>query len=196
MARGDTLNVSAPGVLGNDTDVDGNPLVAVLVSGPANGGLTLNANGSFSYTHNGGSSTSDGFTYKVNDGTTDGNTVTVGFTIPSAPVPASTMYVQDLAAATLKGGGPTWTAVVTVTVLNNLGQPVSGVAVTGRWTAGVSGSVACDTVTDANGRCSARRSSIDKKVASVTFNVDGLTKSGLSYNSAANLKSSVVVTKP
>ena len=198
VAKGGTLNVSVPGLLGNDGDVDGNPLFAVLVSGPANGGLTLNANGSFSYTHNGGVSTSDGFTYKLNDGTADGNIATVGITVTSAPapVPASTMYVRDLAAATLKSGGPTWTAVVTVTVVNNLGQPVSGVAVTGRWTAGASGSVACDTVTDGNGLCSARRSNIDRKVASVTFNVDGLTKSGLTYNSSANLRSSIVVTKP
>ena len=29
------LNVAAPGVLGNDTDIDGGPLHAVLVSGPA-----------------------------------------------------------------------------------------------------------------------------------------------------------------
>ena len=29
------LNVVAPGVLGNDTDADGDPLTAVLVSGPA-----------------------------------------------------------------------------------------------------------------------------------------------------------------
>ena len=34
VANGTTLVVSAPGVLGNDSDVDGNPLVAVLVSVP------------------------------------------------------------------------------------------------------------------------------------------------------------------
>ena len=32
-----TLTVTAPGVLGNDTDADGNPLTAVMVSGPAHG---------------------------------------------------------------------------------------------------------------------------------------------------------------
>ena len=39
------LTVGAPGVLGNDTDVDAGTLTAILVSGPANGTLTLNANG-------------------------------------------------------------------------------------------------------------------------------------------------------
>ena len=33
--RGHALTVAAPGVLGNDSDVDGNPLTAVLVTGPA-----------------------------------------------------------------------------------------------------------------------------------------------------------------
>ena len=42
-----TLNVAAPGVLGNDTDPDpGDTLTAVFVSGPSHGSVTLNANGS------------------------------------------------------------------------------------------------------------------------------------------------------
>ncbi|MFA9566423.1 MAG: gamma-glutamyl-gamma-aminobutyrate hydrolase family protein, partial [Acidimicrobiales bacterium] len=43
------LNVAAGGVLANDSDLEGNPLTAVLVSGPSNGTLSLNADGSFSY---------------------------------------------------------------------------------------------------------------------------------------------------
>src|SRR5205085_11305343 len=44
-----TLVVAAPGVLGNDSDVDGNPLTAVLVSGVAHGSLSVAADGSFTY---------------------------------------------------------------------------------------------------------------------------------------------------
>src|SRR5207247_5239205 len=44
------LTVAAPGVLANDSDVDGNPLTAVFVSGPSHGTVTLNSNGSFTYT--------------------------------------------------------------------------------------------------------------------------------------------------
>jgi hypothetical protein len=59
------LNVPAPGVLSNDT----NPntlanLTAVKVTDPNNGTLTLNPDGSFTYTPNPGFSGSDSFTYK------------------------------------------------------------------------------------------------------------------------------------
>ena len=43
------LTVAAPGVLSNDTDVDGDPLTAVLVADAAHGTLALAADGSFTY---------------------------------------------------------------------------------------------------------------------------------------------------
>ena len=46
-----TLSVDAPGVLANDTDTEGDALAASVVdSGPSSGSLTLNADGSFTYT--------------------------------------------------------------------------------------------------------------------------------------------------
>ena len=42
----------ANSVLVNDTDVEGSALTAVLDAGPSNGTLTLNANGTFTYTPN------------------------------------------------------------------------------------------------------------------------------------------------
>ncbi|MGE4070425.1 MAG: Ig-like domain-containing protein [Lysobacterales bacterium] len=62
------LNVAAPGVLGNDSDPDGDPITAQLVSGPSKGTLTLNANGSFSYTPNANANGPDTFTYNAFDG--------------------------------------------------------------------------------------------------------------------------------
>src|SRR5262249_9788997 len=48
---GQTLTVSGiQGVLANDTDGDGDPLTAVLETGPAHGTLDLNTDGSFRYT--------------------------------------------------------------------------------------------------------------------------------------------------
>ena len=63
------LTVNAPGVLANDSDADGNPLTAVLGSGPSHGTLTLNANGSFTYTPTADYNGPDSFTYRASDGT-------------------------------------------------------------------------------------------------------------------------------
>ena len=74
-----TLTVDAVGgVLANDSDVDGDPLSASVVSGPANGSLALNADGSFSYTPNASFSGTDSFVYAAGDGSaTSQSTVTL-----------------------------------------------------------------------------------------------------------------------
>ena len=61
------LSVVAPGVLGNDTDPDGDALAAGLVSGPVHGALILNADGSFSYSPDGDYAGPDGFSYEACD---------------------------------------------------------------------------------------------------------------------------------
>jgi spore coat protein A, manganese oxidase len=78
-----TLTVPAPGVLANDTDINANNvLTAVLETGPANGTLTLNPDGSFSYTPNPNFNGTDTFTYKANDGVLDSLTAaTVTITV-------------------------------------------------------------------------------------------------------------------
>ncbi|MDT5196330.1 MAG: hypothetical protein QOH20_3084, partial [Mycobacterium sp.] len=50
-------------VLGNDTDDDGDPLTATVVTGPAHGDLTLNPDGSFTYTPDANYNGTDTFTY-------------------------------------------------------------------------------------------------------------------------------------
>src|SRR2546422_11322348 len=62
------LTVSAPGVLANDSDVDGDTLSAVLVSGPSHGTLTLNGDGSLVYMPALNFNGTDSFTYKASDG--------------------------------------------------------------------------------------------------------------------------------
>jgi len=87
VAAGSTLTVAAPGVLGNDTGVG--PLTAALVSGPSNGTLTLNANGSFIYTPNTGfTGPSDSFQYTANNvgGASTPATVTITVISNAAPV--------------------------------------------------------------------------------------------------------------
>jgi hypothetical protein len=59
-----TINVSA-----NDTDSDGtiNPASIVITQQPTRGTVTVNANGSVAYTHNGSETTSDSFSYTIKD---------------------------------------------------------------------------------------------------------------------------------
>jgi VCBS repeat-containing protein len=67
VTNGGLLTTTAPGVLGNDTDPENLALTAVLVGDVTNGSLTLNADGSFSYTHNGSMTLTDSFTYQAKD---------------------------------------------------------------------------------------------------------------------------------
>jgi VCBS repeat-containing protein len=93
------LLVPAPGVLGNDYDVDGNELLtSVLVSGPAHGTLTLNSDGSFTYTPAENFCGEDSFTYKAYDGELYSNvaTVTINVTcVNDAPVAQDDHYTTD-----------------------------------------------------------------------------------------------------
>jgi hypothetical protein len=75
------LNVAAPGVLANDSDADGDPLTAVLITDVSNGALTLNSDGSFSYDPDPGFFGIDSFTYVANDGLDDSNVATVTITV-------------------------------------------------------------------------------------------------------------------
>jgi VCBS repeat-containing protein len=87
-----TLNVAAPGVLGNDTDVEDDPLTAVKVTDPAHGTLTLNADGSYTDPPNTNFNGTDSFKYKATDGTTESNEATVTITVNAvndAPVAAN-----------------------------------------------------------------------------------------------------------
>jgi len=59
------LTVAAPGVLGNDTDVDGLGMTAVLVTNVTKGTLALSANGSFTYTPPANTIGTFTFTYKA-----------------------------------------------------------------------------------------------------------------------------------
>ncbi|MEN6404808.1 MAG: Ig-like domain-containing protein, partial [Armatimonadia bacterium] len=75
--RNKQLVVAAPGVLTNDTDTDSDALTAVKVSDTANGTVTLNVDGSFTYTPNAGFTGDDSFTYQANDGVADSAAATV-----------------------------------------------------------------------------------------------------------------------
>ena len=100
MAPGEVLEVAAAlGVLANDTDVEGDTLTATLVEGPANGSLTLNADGSFSYAPDAGFTGTDEFTYAVEGG--DTAAVSIEVSEPGSSVPV----LAGLVAAFQSGSG-------------------------------------------------------------------------------------------
>jgi PKD repeat protein len=77
------LTVAAPGVLANDTDPDGDALIAQLVGSTANGTVSLQSDGSFTYTPNAGFTGDDSFSYTASDGSlTSTATVTITVNTP------------------------------------------------------------------------------------------------------------------
>ena len=105
------LVVPAPGVRTNDTIEAGAPAAtAALVTGPRNGTLTLNADGSFTYTPRAGFFGSDSFTYRLTGGSLIGNTATVALTvrpINDAPVARDVAYTATEDTPLVTAAAPT-----------------------------------------------------------------------------------------
>jgi formylglycine-generating enzyme required for sulfatase activity len=96
--QGVVLSVGAPGVLGNDSDADGDVLTAVLVTAPAHGTLNLSANGAFSYTPASGYVGPDSFTYRANDGTASSASATVTLTVRAVSTGKPALSVRSATA--------------------------------------------------------------------------------------------------
>ena len=75
------VSAGMSGVLGNDTDVEGSALTAVLVAGPVMGSVALNADGSFSYSPAANANGTDTFSYFAHDGDLASAPATVTLTI-------------------------------------------------------------------------------------------------------------------
>ncbi|MCG8078005.1 MAG: Ig-like domain-containing protein, partial [Candidatus Thiodiazotropha taylori] len=120
VAEGGTITTLVGGsstVLNNDTGLGDTPVTVSLVTDVTNGSLTLNGDGTFSYTHDGSENFTDSFTYRVtdNDGQTADATVTINITPVSDQTPvanADSITVAEGATATTLVGGSS-------TVLNN-----------------------------------------------------------------------------
>src|SRR5262249_11337796 len=127
-SEGSTLTVAAPGVLGNDTDADSDPLTAVLIDGTSHGSLTLNPDGSFAYTPDPLYFGPDSFTYQAFDGTADGSIATVSITVNhvnQAPVAADDAQVVG------EGGFPAAAPGVLANDTDPDGDPLTALLVSG-----------------------------------------------------------------
>lgn len=92
------LLVSAPGILDNDYDEEGDDLTARLYIGPSSGVLSLAEDGSFSYMPNSDFFGIDSFTYVANDGESDSNIATVAIFVNSVndiPIAVNDVYYMD-----------------------------------------------------------------------------------------------------
>ncbi len=109
-------------VLGNDTDVDpGTTLTATLGASPANGTVTLNADGSFIYAPAANFNGTDSFTYSASDGTAFSNVATVTMTVTG---------VNDAPAAANDTASTTEEASISGAVLGNDTDVDSGTTLT------------------------------------------------------------------
>ncbi len=105
------------GVLSDAYDDEGDAITASLASGPSNGTLTLNADGSFTYTPNAGFVGTDSFTFTASDGNSNSDLGTVTLSVSAPPT------ATDVSAVTTTGQP------VAVNVLNNV-RDASGAALT------------------------------------------------------------------
>ncbi len=101
-------------LLANDRDVDDTTLTATILQKPAHGSITLRADGTFHYVHNGEAVTSDLFTYQVHDTADATATGTVRITVELVPLPVLGLTLQKTVG--IAGFTPACTAATQVKV--------------------------------------------------------------------------------
>lgn len=80
---------AASGLLANDTDPEDDIMTAAKTSDPAHGTVSLNPDGSFTYTPTAGFSGTDTFTYKASDDSLDSNEATVTIDVQGNAIPVA-----------------------------------------------------------------------------------------------------------
>lgn len=86
LPSGGLLDVAAPGVLGNDTDADGEALSASLLSPASSGTATVSSNGALRYVPSPGFTGDDAFTYRACDPRGGCATATVRLQVVAPPL--------------------------------------------------------------------------------------------------------------
>ena len=81
------LNIQAAGILINDSDPEGDPIIPTLQDKTTKGNIFVNQDGSFTYNPDLNATGQDQFTYLVNDGTLTSNVAVVSITITAVNDP-------------------------------------------------------------------------------------------------------------
>jgi hypothetical protein len=92
---GKELPISAPGVLANDSDDDGDALTTVIERQPIYGAVILNPDGSFIYTPPKDFVGTDAFTYRANDGILNSNIALVEIEVTSSGIENPAIALDD-----------------------------------------------------------------------------------------------------
>ena len=171
-----TLSIPSHGVLTNDSDPNNDPMTAVLDSTVSDGVLTLNADGSFSYSPDSEFDGVDSFTYHANDGTNNSNIATATIIVN----PTSNIHLENLEIT--NSGNKRWTGTATITVFDENESPFSEAVVFGIWSRGSSESASC--VTDSGGKCKVSQST---RGDYLTFTVDDISAINANYNPISNI---------
>ncbi len=157
-----TRTVAAPGVLANDSDPDvpGNTLTAELMAGPANGDVTLGADGSFVYAPDPGYVGEDSFAYRVSDGIAVSAPATVTLTVQATTQPTALVLTEPTSVPAYGGS-----AVLRASLKDTDGTALDGQTIVfDRWSG--SGWVPVGSaVTGSDGRASKRVSGLKTKVS-------------------------------
>jgi VCBS repeat-containing protein len=91
------INLSAPGVLANDSEPNGFTLSVASYTQPASGTVTVNANGSFTYTPTTNLNGADSFTYTLTNGNARASTATVNLTVTTVNDAPTINAISNLA---------------------------------------------------------------------------------------------------
>ena len=119
--------------------------------------------------------------------------------VPEATSPPVSLHVGDLDSFSSFDGRKQWSAIVTITVLDNKSIPVINVLVSGNWSNSTSGTSTCNT--NGSGKCEVYSSSTGKN--SVSFTVTNVSHYTLTYDATANQDpdvdsngTTIIVSKP
>ena len=122
-------------VLENDSDPDGDPLTVGEVTQPSNGSVTVNADGTITYTPDEGFFGTDSFTYRASDGQLLSDPATVTVTVEQAEPVNNPPVANDDTAKTTQG------LAVQIAVLENDSDPDGDPLTVGELTQPSNGSV-------------------------------------------------------
>ena len=198
-----TLSVAAPGVLANDSDLNGDPLSAQLIPNGTLGTVNLNADGSFTYTPAAGFTGEDHFSYQASDGIALSALATVVVTVtPTGGANIVSVDSMLTGINTGNGGNQVFSAqstftrgddvIVRSTVTDTNGNPLAG-AVVNININGPESTTVSSTASDANGVAEAswntqapkRNGSGGTAAGSYTATVSGVTANGASWDNVA-----------